>query len=121
LTTTVRNLAARSAEAAGRTAALIKASNERTLRGMELTGSTSGALAEIVAGAVEVSSLVAEIASASQEQAQAIEQVSIGLTQIDEVTQRNSLGAEECSEAASQMTEQASNLTGLMSRFQVSA
>jgi len=55
LTTTVRNLAARSAEAAGRTAALIKASNERTLRGMELTGSTSGALAEIVAGAVEVS------------------------------------------------------------------
>jgi methyl-accepting chemotaxis protein len=69
----------------------------------------------------QVSSLVAEIASASQEQAQAIEQVSIGLTQIDEVTQRNSLGAEECSEAASQMTEQASNLTGLMSRFQVSA
>ncbi|MBR9882805.1 MAG: methyl-accepting chemotaxis protein [Oceanospirillales bacterium] len=116
----VRSLAARSAEAAGRTAELIQASNERTLRGMELTDSTSGALAEIVTGVVEVSSLVAEIATASQEQAQAIEQVSIGLTQIDEVTQRNSVGADECSDAASQMTTQASNLAGLMSRFQVS-
>jgi methyl-accepting chemotaxis protein len=115
----VRSLAARSAEAAGRTAALIQASNERTLRGMELTGSTADALEKIVVGAVEVSSLVAEIATAAQEQAEAIEQVSIGLEQIDEVTQRNSGGAEECSEAASKMTAQAGNLSGLMSRFQV--
>ncbi len=98
---------------------MIQASNERTLRGMELTGSTADALEKIVVGAVEVSSLVAEIATAAQEQAEAIEQVSIGLEQIDEVTQRNSGGAEECSEAASKMTAQAGNLAGLMSRFQV--
>jgi len=115
----VRSLAARSAEAAGRTAALIRESNERTHRGMELTDDTSQALGDIVTGVVEVSSLVAEIATAAQEQAQAIEQVSQGIAQIDDVTQRNSLGAEECSDAAAKMTTQADNLTRLMTRFTV--
>lgn len=115
----VRHLAGRSAEAAGRTTELIQASSERTVRGMELTDSTSQALERIVSAVVETSSLVTEIATASQEQAQVIETISYAITQIDDVTQRNSLGAGECLEAATKMKIQVSNLAGLMTRFTV--
>lgn len=115
----VRNLAARSAEAAKRTAALINESSQRTVKGMELADKTAKALGDIVTGAAEVSSLVADIASAASEQASGIEQVSLGIGQIDEITHQNSASSEQCSAAASELTAQASQLNQLISKFKV--
>lgn len=115
----VRNLAARSAEAAKRTAGLIAESSERTVKGMELADKTATALQDIVAGSAEVSSLVADIASASNEQASGIEQVSLGINQIDEVTHQNSASSERCATAANELTSQSSQLEKLVQQFKV--
>jgi len=115
----VRNLAARSAEAAKRTASLIAESSQRTVKGMELADKTATALADIVTGAAEVSGLVADIASAASEQASGIEQISLGIGQIDEITHQNSASSEQCSSAASELTAQASQLNQLISKFKV--
>ena len=115
----VRNLAARSAEAAKRTASLIAESSQRTVKGMELADKTASALGDIVTGAAEVSSLVADIASASSEQASGIEQVSLGISQIDEITHQNSANSENCSAAAQELTSQAEQLNHLVRQFKV--
>lgn len=115
----VRNLAARSAEAAKRTASLIAESSQRTVKGMELADKTANALADIVTGAAEASALVADIASAASEQASGIEQISLGIGQIDEITHQNSASSEQCSAAASELTAQASQLNQLISKFKV--
>jgi methyl-accepting chemotaxis protein len=115
----VRNLAARSAEAAKRTASLIAESSQRTVKGMELADKTATALADIVTGAAEASALVADIASAASEQASGIEQISLGIGQIDEITHQNSASSEQCSAAASELTAQASQLNQLISKFKV--
>ena len=115
----VRNLAARSAEAAKRTASLIAESSQRTVKDMELADKTATALADIVTGAAEASALVADIASAASEQASGIEQISLGIGQIDEITHQNSASSEQCSAAASELTAQASQLNQLISKFKV--
>jgi uncharacterized phage infection (PIP) family protein YhgE len=62
---------------------------------------------------------MAEIASSSREQASGIEQVNKAITMMDDVTQQNAALVEEASAAAQALTEQASNLTQLISRYRV--
>ena len=115
----VRQLAARSAEAAKRTAQLINDSSERTVKGMAVTDQTAEALEAIVQGATEVSALIAEIAEAASQQASGIEQVSQAIGQIDQVIQQNSVTSEHSTEAARELTEQARQLDGLLRQFKV--
>jgi methyl-accepting chemotaxis protein len=115
----VRNLAARSAEAAKRTALLISDSSQRTIKGMDLAEKTAGSLKNIVSGAIEVSALVADISSASSEQASGIEQISLGIGQIDEITHQNSSGARDCSTAAQDLSTQAIHLNNLIGKFDI--
>ncbi|HNM21259.1 MAG TPA: hypothetical protein PKJ66_02085, partial [Rhodocyclaceae bacterium] len=65
------------------------------------------------------SELVAQIATASQDQASGISEVSAGLGQIDGVAQRTNGHAVECSEAAAALTKQADHVKHLMGRFRV--
>ena len=64
-----------------------------------------------------MSDLVGEIATASQEQAQGISQINIGVGQIDTVTQQNTASAEESAAAAEQLSSQAEQLRAMLSRF----
>ncbi|MBL8995444.1 MAG: PAS domain-containing protein, partial [Spirochaetia bacterium] len=70
----VRNLAARSAKAAKETADMIEGSIKRVSQGSDIAQKTADSLTEIVGAVSKVSSLVAEIAAASNEQAQGISQ-----------------------------------------------
>lgn len=115
----VRNLAARSAEAAKQTASLIAESAERTVKGTALAEKTSVALHGIVSGSSQVSALVSDIASASNEQASAISQISLGIDQIDEITNQNSDNAKQCSVASAELTDQAQHLNTLISQFRL--
>ena len=115
----VRQLAARSAEAAQQTASLIKASSERSVRGVELTEETGKALETIVSGATQVSQLVADIAEAAGQQASGIDQVSQAITQIDQVIHQNSSHSAASTQAAQELTGQASQLNALVQRFKV--
>jgi methyl-accepting chemotaxis protein len=116
----VRNLAARSAQAAKETAELIEGSVQKTANGTKIAGQTELALKEIVTAVIKATDLVSEIAAASNEQSQGIGQINQGLNQIDQVTQQNTANAEESAAAAEELSGQAEQLRQMLSRFKLS-
>ena len=58
-----------------------------------------------------------EIAQASREQAQGIEQINNGLDQIDNVTQANTASAEESAAAAEELSSQAGELKSMVNKM----
>jgi methyl-accepting chemotaxis protein len=115
----VRNLAARSAQAAKETASLIEGSTEKTKIGSDISSQTAEALNEIVASVNQVSGLVVEIAVSSNEQAQGISQINLGVGQIDQVAQLTTANAEELAASAEELSSQSSELRGLLSSFRL--
>ena len=117
----VRNLAARSANAAKETAELIEGTVNRTSRGMTIADQTGTALQEIVRVVDQVGQLVAEIATAAREQSEGVSQTSQGLSQIDQVTQQNTANSEEIAASAEQLSSQVGELRELLGRFNLRA
>lgn len=113
----VRNLAARSAKAAGETAQLIEGSVEKTGQGAEIAETTAEALKEIVNTVTKATDLVAEIAAASEEQAHGFSEIKLGLDQIDSVIQRNTAAAEESAAAAEELDGQACEMQQRLQQF----
>jgi methyl-accepting chemotaxis protein len=115
----VRNLASRSAEAAKQIKVLIQDSVIKVSDGARLVDDSGKVLGEIVTGVKKVTDVMAEIAASSMEQASGIEQVNKAVTAMDTVTQQNAALVEQASAAAHTLTEQAANLTGLISRYRL--
>ena len=115
----VRNLAARSAKAAEETAQLIEGSVEKTNNGAQIAEKTSTALDEIVGSITKVTDLVAEIAAASNEQAEGISQINQGLGQIDSAVQQSTATAEESAASAEELSSQSAHLKHMLSRFKL--
>ncbi|MCK9295195.1 MAG: methyl-accepting chemotaxis protein [Desulfobulbaceae bacterium] len=106
----VRNLAMRAAEAAKNTSRLIADTIRAVQNGNKLTLLTQEAVAENVDIAQKVGDLVAEIASASSEQAQGIEQLNKAISEMDSVVQRVAANAEETASTAEEMNAQSEQL-----------
>jgi len=106
----VRNLALRSAEAAKNTAGLIEGTVKKIKGGVDLVTTASDAFAEVATSAAKVGSLVGEIAAASNEQAQGIEQVNLAVTEMDKITQQTAASAEESASASEVMNAQAEQM-----------
>ena len=106
----VRNLAQRSAEAAKNTAGMIEASVKNADNGVEISKQVGEVLDQIANGNRKVNDLVAEIAGASNEQAQGIEQINTAVGQMDSVTQSAAASAEESASAAQELSAQAEEL-----------
>ena len=115
----VRNLAARSAKAAKETSDLIESSVSKAQNGARIADQTAEALRMIDGKITEVSALIAEIATASNEQAEGIRQVGMGISQIDQVTQRNTATAQESADSAEHLFEQVSRLRTLLGHFKL--
>jgi methyl-accepting chemotaxis protein len=113
----VRNLAAKSAEAAKETGALIENSIAKANLGFKIASSTSESLKEIVEGIITSSQISSEIASSADQQFAAIAEINTGLDQVTRVVRQNSLTAEESAASSRELTGQASTLSGLISRF----
>jgi methyl-accepting chemotaxis protein len=110
----VRNLAQRAGDAARSTAELIESSVSNTSRGETIAVNMATALGQITERAAKVSDLVAEIAAASNEQAQGIDQVNTAIGQMDSVTQNTAANAEESASAAEEMNVQAETLSSMV-------
>ncbi|WP_321530437.1 methyl-accepting chemotaxis protein [uncultured Desulfuromonas sp.] len=115
----VRNLAARSAKAAQETAELIESSVAKTNNGSAIAEQTAEALTEIVAEIGKVSELISEITVASKEQAEGVNQINIGITQIDQVTQQNTASAEESAAASEELSGQACQMQEMLKHFRL--
>ena len=117
--TEVRRLAQHSAEAAKEIKALIVDSVDKIEGGTRLVDETGKALTEIVTAVKQVSDIVAEIASASQEQSAGIEQVNRAVRQMDEMTLQNAALVEEAAAASASVDTQARSLQQLMAFFTI--
>lgn len=115
----VRNLAERSAKAAKETTTIIEDSGKKVNQGSQIAENTAKALAEIMASSTKVTDLVSEISAASNEQAQAVAQVVTALSQIDQVTQKNTASAEESASASKELSGQAESLLSLIGAFKI--
>ena len=115
----VRNLAQKSAEAAKNTTVLIDETVKAVEMGTNLADSTAVSLHQVVEGQDSLSTLISEIARASEEQSQAIAQGTTGIDQISRVVQQNSTTAEESSAASSELNAQAEKLRAQISRFRL--
>lgn len=115
----VRNLAARSAQAARETTEMIDDSSKKVLAGSQITKETADALEGIMTSTEKVTDLINEITSASNEQAHSVSQIVVALNQIEQVTQRNTASAEESAAAAEELSGQASELKRLIGRFKL--
>jgi methyl-accepting chemotaxis protein len=102
----VRNLAMKASEAAKNTGHLIENTIKAVKKGNELAQSTQEAFKENIDIAVKHTRLIDEIAVASKEQAQGIEQVSTAVLQMNQVTQTNAASAEESASASEELNAQ---------------
>lgn len=113
----VRNLAARSANAAKETTDMIEGSIKKVEGGTKIANETATALAKIVDGVSKAGVLVNDIAVASSEQATGIAQVTQGIAQVSQVVQTNSATSEESAAASEELSSQAELMREQVSRF----
>jgi methyl-accepting chemotaxis protein len=115
----VRSLAARSAKAAEETSHLIEGSIAKTNNGSQIAAQTAKALQEIVADVSKVKDLVEDISIASKEQSEGVNQINIGVSQIDEVTQQNTASAEQSAAASEELSSQALQMQEMLRQFKL--
>ena len=115
----VRNLAARSANAAKETTELIEGTIKRTENGTKIARETAEALNKIVEGISKAATLVNDIAVASNEQAAAITQINQGIAQVSQVVQTNSATSEESAAASEELSSQAELLKRSIAKFKL--
>jgi len=82
-------------------------------------GETGEVLGEIVIGVKNVTDVVAEIAASRGEQADGIDKVNEAVASMDAATQQNAALVEQASAADQALTEQAANLTQVISRYRL--
>ena len=113
----VRNLAMRAADAAKNTSVLIEGTVKKIKDGSNLVIKTNEAFAEVSVSSSKIGELVGEIAAASQEQAQGIDQINKAVAEMDKVTQQTAANAEESASASEEMNAQAEQMKHISSEL----
>ncbi|MFC1523287.1 methyl-accepting chemotaxis protein [Thermodesulfobacteriota bacterium] len=103
----VRNLAMRAAKAAQDTAGLIEKTINSAHRGTELVHATRDDFSKVAESTKNSGTLINEIAAASTEQSQGITQINAAVSEMESVTQKTTVNAEESTGIAEEMYNQA--------------
>ena len=113
----VRSLAAKSAEAASETSALIEDSINKVNAGSKIAGETAKAMGEITKVVQESEHIINGIAESSNYQATAVAQIEQAIPQVSQVVQTNSATSEECAAASEELSNQASRMREMLSIY----
>ncbi len=116
----VRALAQRSSGAAQQIKSLISGSSLQVKTGAQLVEQAGAAMLEVVERVQYISGLVSDIAHGAAEQSQGINEINIGVTSLDQVTQQNAAMVEESSAAAMMLSSDSQRLTQLVAQFSLS-
>ncbi len=113
----VRALAQRSAGAANEIKGLINASSQHVEEGVRKINGAGQSLSSVVTKVTEISQLASNLANETLEQANGLVEINIGVSQLDQVTQRNAAMVEESGMAIRQMDGDTANLNQLIDKF----
>ncbi len=113
----VRTLAQRSGEAAKDISALISSSNMEVGEGVKLVRQAGESLERILAASQKVAATIADISSASGEQANGIDEMSQAVAHLDEMTQQNAALAEQSAASAGSLSGKIEQLNDLVAAF----
>jgi methyl-accepting chemotaxis protein len=103
----VRNLAQRAANSAKETGIVIEEAVTQIKKGSEIANAASNSFREIDDKAKKVSDLIGEVTLSSREQAEGMGQLSMAMSQIDQVTQQVAANSEEAAAASEELNAQA--------------
>ena len=117
----VRTLAQRSSAAAKEIKALIETSVAMNQAGARQASAVGSTVEKINRAVKNVSAIIAEISTASEQQSAGIEQVHSAIGQMDHVTQQNAALVEEAAAVARSLEEQAVGLNVAISVFKIDA
>ena len=113
----VRTLAMGAGKAAQETTHLIEGCVERIEKGARITQETQDLFSRVKGGADKISQLISDIATASMEQSQGIEQITRAVSENDRLTQQNAATSEETSSAAQELNAQAMAIEAIVSNL----
>lgn len=115
----VGQLAAKTAEAAKNTTALIKTALSAVENGTVMANETAKMLDKIVSETDDTAKVIDQIADASREQADSVKQILVGMDQISTSVQMTSGSSAECAASAEELSGQAQVLLELVERFKL--
>lgn len=115
----VRNLAAKSDQAAKATKELIENSVRATTKGSAIVQEVSETLHKTLSLVTASNSAIDEITDAVQEEAEAVSQVAEGIGQIASVVQTNSANSEESAAVSAELFEQVNQMKNQTSNFRL--
>jgi methyl-accepting chemotaxis protein len=92
---------------------------EKASLGTQIAKDTASSLNEIVSGISESSRIIADIALSSDEQSNAVSQVTNAVNEVTHVVQQNSATAQQSAAASEEMSGQASVLQDLLEQFKL--
>lgn len=115
----VRNLAAKSDQAAKATKELIENSVRATAKGSAIVQEVSETLHKTLTLVTQSNSAIDEITDAVQEEAEAVSQVAEGIGQIASVVQTNSANSEESAAVSAELFEQVNQMKAQTSTFRL--
>lgn len=114
----IGKLAKESANASQTIADLINQSLVYIEEGQSYAKQMSGGFDDVSRSTGKVLEMIGEIAEESQGQADAVDEISKNLVEISNIVTNNSATSEETSAAGHELSEQATNLNNLLSKFQ---
>lgn len=96
---------------------LILTSKEKVETGTRVAHECEDVLNDIVSSVASVAKMVAEISTASNEQAQGVHEITKAIAQLDQVTQQNTSNSAESANAAGMLSNQAEMLNALVQKL----
>ncbi len=113
----VRSLASRSAEAAKTTTELIEKTTSAISNGKNIVDLTAKTFEEIRESSYLLERLIDEISRATNDQAESIKQINVGVEQISSVIQNNTITAETSTATSEELLARATTLSNLVEKF----
>ena len=113
----VRNLAQRCSQAAKDTSVLIAESISHARTGKVRLDEVAEAMQQVTTSSSEIGKLSEQVSSGSDEQARGIEQISRAIVQIQEITEKTSVSAQEGASAGAQMRSESEHLNMAVQRL----
>lgn len=115
----VKSLAGKSSMAAKEIAEIIQDCTNRVSEGMTDALTTADDLKRITEGVENVTELINEIAMATTEQAEGLEQVRVAISQVSTVVQSNTATSEEAAASSQELAGQAALLMSMVDKYQL--